>query len=127
MQQYHLVGYIDTGYCDSFYEDSGDCLVIQDEQNKIVLAEFFEENLNNKEVSIKYYISDEKFSTEEIEEKFIKKISGMVDASIYPVYSDVTGYLWTHEEIGVNGHDLFKELCSYDGKYIDMVIDVKEE
>jgi hypothetical protein len=50
-----------------------------------------------------------------------------VNATIYPVYSDITGYLWTEERIKINGHDLFEEINNYEGKHLDMVIEVKDK
>lgn len=125
MKSYHIKGFINFG---GFYTgDADDCLAIKDDYNNLVFAEFFEKNLDDKQVSINYYISDKALSREELEEQYIKKISGLVDATIYPVYSDVTGYLWTSEECKVGGHDLFKELCSYADKYIDMIIEVEDD
>ena len=95
---------------------------ILDEEVINHVAEIFEEKFNGKEVYIKYYITDEETTIEDIEEKYIEKLFGLVQASIYPVYSDITGYLWTNEEIKVNGHNLFKELDFYVGKFINILI-----
>ena len=124
MLQYHLTGIINF---DGEYDEGCSSTAIRDGRDNIVLAEFFENNLDEKEVYIKYYVVDEYLPTEKIEENFIKKISGAVDATIYPVYSDITGYLWTEEKIRINGHDLFEEINNYEGKYLDMVIEVKDK
>lgn len=124
MLQYHLTGIINF---DGEYDEGCSSTAIRDGRDNIVLAEFFENNLDEKEVYIRYYITDEFIPTEKIEENFIKKISGIVDATIYPVYSDITGYLWTEEKIKINGHDLFEEIDNYEGKYLDMVIEVKDK
>lgn len=124
MLQYHLTGIINF---DGEYDEGSSSVAIRDGRDNIVLAEFFENNLDKKEVYIRYYITDEFIPTEKIEENFIKKISGIVDATIYPVYSDITGYLWTEEKIEINGHDLFEEINNYEGKYLDMVIEVKDK
>ena len=52
---------------------------------------------------------------------------GLVQASIYPVCSDITGYLWTHEKIKIDGHNLFEELDSHIGKFINILIREKCE
>ena len=124
MLQYHLTGIINF---DGEYDEGCSSTAIRDGRDNIVLAEFFENNLDKKEVYIRYYITDEYLPTEKIEENFIKKISGTVNATIYPVYSDITGYLWTEENIKINGHNLFEEINNYEGKYLDMVIEVKDK
>lgn len=125
MKEYHIKGIINFEGC--IGGDSDSCLAIEDGEDNLVFAEFFEENLDDKQVSVNYYISDKPLPREELEEQYIKKISGLVDATIYPVYSDVTGYLWTTQECTVGGHDLFAELCHHEGKYVDMLIEVKDE
>ena len=126
MNEIHLSGYLNRdGY---FGGDSDSCLAIKTKEDNIVLAEIFEEKFNGKEVYIKYYITDEETTIEDIEEKYIEKLFGLVQASIYPVYSDITGYLWTHEKIKIDGHNLFEELDSYVGKFINILIrDVNNE
>lgn len=37
-------------------------------------------------------------------------------------YSEITGCLWTDEELKVGGHDLLAELDSYNGKYLVMEV-----
>ena len=106
--------------------EADDCTAIQTEDENIVFSQFFEENLLDKNVSVNYYISDEKLPREELEKKHIEKIFGIVDAECYPVYSDVTGYLWTEEKCIIGGHDLVEELNNYEGKYIDMEISIDE-
>ena len=107
--------------------DADDCTAIQTEDKNIIFAEFFEENLNNKQVSISYYISDKPLAREELEKQHIDKIMGIVESSCYPVYSDVTGYLWTEEECKVGGHNILNEINNYEGKYIDMQIVIHNE
>lgn len=131
MLKYRLTGYINNyGH---LTQDADSCLAISERKDfynggdNLVFAEFFEENLENKQVSISYFIAEEETPREELEEQYLKKITGLVEASIYPVYSDVTGYLWTNEECKVGGHDLYEELQSYEGKYIDMAIEVLEK
>jgi hypothetical protein len=111
------------GYLNS---DADSCLAIQTDDENLIFAEFFEENLLGKNVSVNYYISDKKLSREELEKQHLEKIFGVVDAECYPVYSDVTGYLWTEEKCRIGGHDLFEELFNYEGKYIDMEISIDE-
>ena len=107
--------------------DAEDCTAIQTEDENIIFAKFFEENLDNKQVSISYYISDKPLTREKLEKQYIDKIMGIVDASCYPVYSDITGYLWTEEECKVGGHNILNEINNFEGKYIDMKIVIHNE
>ena len=107
--------------------DADDCTAIQTENENIIFAKFFEENLNNKQVSISYYISDKLLAREELEKQHINKIMGIVTSSCYPVYSDITGYLWTEEDCKIGGHNLLEEINNYEGKYIDMQIVIHNE
>lgn len=123
-KQIHLTGFInDEGRLDF---DADSCLAVRNEKDNIIIAELFDNEFYGKEVTINYFISDKEMSREELDENYIKKLSGIIEADIYPVCSDVTGYLWTKEEIAINGHDLFGELESYLGKYLDMIITEKE-
>ena len=120
MKQVHIKGFInDEGRLDF---DSDSCLAVRNGDDNIILAELFENEFCGINVSISYYISDKETTREELEEAYIKKLSGIVEASIYPYCSEITGYLWTVEEIDINGHNLFEELETYKGKYLDMYI-----
>lgn len=107
--------------------DANDCTAIQTEDENIIFAEFFEENLDNKQVSISYYISDKPLAREGLEKQYINKVMGIVDAGCYPIYSDITGYLWTEEDCIIGGHNLLEEINNYEGKYIDMQIVIHNE
>lgn len=125
MNKYNLRGKINfEGF---LTRDADECTAIQTEDENIIFAEFFEENLNNKQVSISYYISDKPLTREELEKQHIDKIMGIVKSSCYPVYSDITGYLWTEEDCKIGGHNLLKEINNYEGKYIDMQIVIHNE
>lgn len=129
MKKYRLTGYLN--YNGILGGDSDSCLAISENseifKDNLVIAEFFENELDGKQIRLNYFISDKEIPREELEEQYLKKISGLVDASIYPVYSDVTGYLWTEESCVVGGHNLYEELSNYVGKYLDMAIEVMEE
>jgi hypothetical protein len=88
------------------------------------LAEEFESELQGKQVSVRYWISDTKKTKEQIQRSALKTIMGVVDADYGDRYSEITGYLWTDEELNIGGHDLRSELSCYKGKFVYLEIDV---
>ncbi len=89
------------------------------------LSEMLEE-ITGKQVSVRYWITDEPLSKKALLEEHIKQISGCLEAKYFINYSDLTGYLWTDEDLNIGGHDLLNELSDYLGKYIYLEIDVVE-
>lgn len=47
--------------------------------------------------------------------------AGTVDYEVF--FSDITGYLWTNEELQVGGHDLLAELKGHVGRWLHMEIE----
>jgi len=104
--------------------ENDDALFVGDMDEPI--AYVFEEEIQGKQVSVRYFISDTEKTKEELTENLISTIAGSVDADYGDRYSDITGYLWTDEELNVGGHDLLEELRSNIGKYVYMEVDVHE-
>lgn len=102
--------------------EADDILYLSSEREP--LAEVFMDDLVNKNVTISYYVSEKEVTLEEAQEKFMNQLFGVVDAEYSVVYSDITGYLWTNEEIMVGGHDLLEELRLYIGKYIILFAEI---
>ena len=73
-------------------------------------------------LSVRYFISEERKSIEELEENLIKKIFGATEARYEDAYSEYTGYLWTDQELNIGGHDFIIELRSNVGKFIYLEI-----
>jgi len=72
-----------------------------------------------KYLSVSYYISDERMESEEkLQNSFLRALDGDSDVQYAVCYSEITGYLYTTEELKVGGHDLIRELTSYVGKYL---------
>jgi aldehyde:ferredoxin oxidoreductase len=82
--------------------------------------------IHNKMVAVSYYISDEKISLELAQECFIKSLVGEMYADYDMHYSEITGYLWTDEDLNIGGHDLLKELKTYNSKYLILIVDIHE-
>ena len=90
------------------------------------LAEYLKEEIANKNVSIRYWISKEEVSREDVEIEFMKELEGVADCDWGHYYSDYTGYLWTDEACKVGGHNLIDELKTHVGKYINLDIEIHE-
>ncbi|EPZ47717.1 hypothetical protein [Alicyclobacillus acidoterrestris] len=76
--------------------------------------------------SVRYYITKSSMTLEQAQEAYIRQYYryGDVDAKYIDRYSEITGYLWTDEELNVGGHDLLSELRTYGGKYLILVVEV---
>lgn len=85
------------------------------------------EYLHGNEASVSYYISDKEIDYLNVQEKFTASLFGEINADYGIAYSEITGYLWTDEELQVGGHDLLAELKGYDGKYINLITRFKEQ
>lgn len=83
-------------------------------------------DLHHKIATIRYYISDKEVTLEQAQQLFVDSLFGKVDAIYNMHYSDITGYLWTDEELNVGGHNLLNELMTYLGKYLILVADINE-
>lgn len=100
--------------------DKCDALFIGD----TVIAKELSDEIENKQISVQYWIADKEMTKDELQEGMLKKLFGTIDVEYWASYSDVTGYLWTNQELKVGGHDLLDELQSNLGKYIYLEIDV---
>lgn len=111
------------GFISEHYKgDNDDAIFIGDMDSPI--SEELMDEINEKQVSIRYWISDSEKPKEELVECFLKTLFGAVDANYNSRYSEDTGYLWTNSELKIGGHDLLNELQSNLGKYIYLEIDV---
>jgi hypothetical protein len=88
------------------------------------IAEILQDEINHREVSVRYWISHKEKTKEELQEGFLKNLFGAGGAEYQDAYGDYTGYLWTDENIKIGGHDLLKELRSNLNKFIWLEIDV---
>lgn len=78
-------------------------------------------------LSVRYWISDAESTLEEAQEGFIQILFGAGNARYNHVYSEITGYLWTNEDLKVGGHDLLDELKSSEGKFLNLEIEFFKE
>jgi hypothetical protein len=87
------------------------------------LAEvLYYKGLNNKFLTVRYWISDKPGDEEDLKEDYLQCLYGKTESEYGARYSDYTGYLWTDEDFIVGGHDIITELKSYIGKYLYLVV-----
>lgn len=94
------------------------------------LAEDIQEDLERlgRYISVRYWTRDKPLPDEEMKTEFIvSQLGGEGYARFRQRYSEVTGYLWTDEDLKVGGHDLLAELTSQQGEYCLLEIDYSRE
>lgn len=109
--------------------DHGDSLdvlfLVSDPWNLEPLAEVISDDMwkYGHRVDVAYWVADQPATLDELQQRWtIHTLGGELDAEWNVRYSDVTGYLFTDEELKVGGHDLLAELTSHVGKYIHLRI-----
>lgn len=106
-----------TCYCeDSFATIIGD--------SKPIALEF--EDLTDHIVSVRYWISENEKTKEQLLENHVLAMSGVVYADYEDIYSELTGYLWTDATLRVGGHDLLHIIESHTGDYIYIEVDIHD-
>lgn len=88
------------------------------------LASVLNDDITYKKVSAHYWITDKEVSKEEAIKQHVKRLYGFADCSFGSHYSELTGYLWTDEEIKIGGHDLINELRQFIGKWLILEITI---
>jgi hypothetical protein len=68
--------------------------------------------------SVRYWTAAWPVADDDLVESSVRALLGELEAEYSPHYSDVTGYLWTDEDIMVGGHDLLEELKAQAGRYL---------
>ena len=84
------------------------------------LAETIGDDLDShgRYASVRYWTADVPMPDDTIAESAVRAMLGDLDAEYAARYSDVTGYLWTDEDLKVGGHDLLEELKAQAGRYL---------
>ena len=112
MEKVIFKGFIrQSDYCDNSFTT-----VIGNKNTPISMI--FYENFDGENVTARYFISETEKSIEELEENLILTSCGCLHADYSDRYSEITGYLWTDEEIMIGCHDLLSEINENIGKYI---------
>lgn len=102
------------------YGESDDILFLSSLSEPLVVELEWMEDRN---VTVRYWVTEKKISKEEAQLDFMKQVAGCVNTEFTVRYSELTGYLWTDEELQVGGHDLLEELRSSVGKWL--IIEIK--
>lgn len=92
--------------------------------HRCVLLEEIVQNydLVGRNVSLRYWISDEKIDKDVAIEQHLKTIIGVVNADWDVCYSEITGFMVFEDRLIIGGHDLNVELRSNVGKYLILEI-----
>lgn len=91
---------------------------------KDTLARQIEDDIkeHGRYLSVQYYIAAKKLSKKHLQTEWLNRLEGIGIAEYDVHWSDITGYLWTDEELKVGGHDLLEELKSHPDKYCHLEI-----
>jgi hypothetical protein len=84
------------------------------------------EFMHRKTVTVRYWAVEEKCTKEEASEDFLCTLMGSAEVKYGARYSEITGYLWTDEDLMVGGHDLMSELKGYEGRYLIIEVEIME-
>jgi|GEM_PF-4326091 len=84
-----------------------------------IVVEVVEEELEfESDVFLRYIISANKISPEDIPEILFNNLYGDIEAEHGCIpYSEWTGFVGWSDTLSVGGHDLIRELMGYEGKY----------
>jgi hypothetical protein len=87
-------------------------------------ARRFQEDLERygRRVTVRYYVTDEPRTAEQLLDNQIRVLAGDAKADYTQHYSEVTGYLWTDQELNVGGHNLLAELSGVVGMFLHMTV-----
>ena len=91
------------------------------------LIEDLVDEMAGHECSVNYWVCDEQCSPNEAQEAFLKKVMGATDGRFSINWSEITGYLWTDEELNVGGHDLAQEIRSNIRKWLILEVTVHDK
>jgi hypothetical protein len=107
------------------YGDSEEVLFLGEDEQP--LAEYLEYKITYKKVSCRYWITDKEVTRDQAQNQFLKTLFGNAKAEFHARYSEMTGYLWTDEELKIGGHNLMNELKSHAGSWLILEIDIHNE
>jgi hypothetical protein len=121
-----------SGFIESSWLSDFETVKLVDGYKRIDLVKKFRAifDLYESEVSVGYYISDEKKTEQEIKEGWLKKLFGSIDADFTSEsynYSSYTYGTYNDSYLSIGGHDLLTELKSYKEKYCVIKISVKTD
>lgn len=105
--------------------EGDDILFLSDEDEPLARRIQDDMDAHGSYLSVRYWTAPNELSEEDRTDIIIR--AGLGEATVGHAYSDVTGYLWTDEEINVGGHDLIEELHSHVGEFCHLEISFSRE
>jgi len=104
------------------------CLDTDDDTIKLIDEINSDKEYYGNYLSVSYYISDKEVPIDQIKEEWLKKVMGIAETDYGERYgTELTGYMWTDQQLNVGGHDLLAELESYLHKYLVLEIEYSKE
>lgn len=85
------------------------------------LAEVME-CFGQQQVCAAYAFSPEPITGERLLEMAITQADGLIDATLFDRYSEITGYLYTVEEASIGGHDMLAIFHEHQDEYGCLVL-----
>lgn len=104
------------------YGEADEILFLSSEREP--LAEVLDDTIGGKQVTARYWITDTPCTKEEADEDAAERVMGKAATRFGSRYSEMTGYLWTDEEVKIGGHDLIGELKDSAGKWLILEIEI---
>lgn len=101
----------------------GESLVLSTQDDPLVEIVSDDISEHGDYLTVRYFVSDCKCGLQDAIINWQRTVMGLGDAEYRVHYSDITGYLWTDEDLTVGGHDLIEELSSFVGKYLILEIE----
>lgn len=94
------------------------------EENPKWLAETVMEDMekHGNVLTVRYFITKELIPEDMVIPELARTLAGWGDAKYAMVYTEMTGYIYTAEDLRVGGHDLLAELKSNLGKFCQLEI-----
>lgn len=105
-----------------------DSLILTCGENHLILSDIVQEDIKcyGSYLSVRYFISNRSLELYELTESLLRKLTGIGDSEYEMCYSEITGYLYTHEGLKVGGHNLLVELRYNLGQYLHLEIEYRE-
>lgn len=100
-------------------------LGVEEDNDCYILAELISDDLGwprQRQVSVRYFVTDEPVNADTLNSELASLATGDSCIRYGMAYSEITGYLWTNEDLIVGGHDLIEELSSHKGKFLHLEV-----
>lgn len=113
-------GFLVTGWDEDYTKND---LLLADDFANGLFADISDDCLNHGNyVIFRYYISDKEFDLKDLNKYIIDSYFGLADIVIEQCGCPTCGYMCILEAT-IGNHNIYNELCSYEGKYCIIEID----